>query len=74
MAKNSAKAVLTAATDEWQAQTDLDCLMRASEIRKDKKRMDAVRKIAKERLAELAKVAVDVDNDPASEPDNDGDE
>lgn len=41
----------------WQAEDDLALLMRAKELKKDTKRMAAVRKLAQEKLGELAKLA-----------------
>ena len=40
---------------KWRAEDDLRTLTRAEEIKKDKSRMDAVRKLAKERLEEMQK-------------------
>ena len=41
----------------WQAEDDLALIMRAKELKKDKKRMAAVKKLAQEKLGELAKLA-----------------
>lgn len=41
--------------EDYEVHSDLRILMEASKIKKDKKRMAAVRKLAKEKLAELAK-------------------
>lgn len=38
----------------WQARMDLETLMEACRIKKDKKRMEAVKKEAKKRKTELA--------------------
>jgi len=40
----------------WQAEDDLCLLMRAKELMKDKKRMAAVRKLAKEQVTQLNQV------------------
>lgn len=40
--------------NDWKARMDLETLMEACKIKKDKKRMDAVRKVAKVRKQELA--------------------
>lgn len=37
----------------WRAESDLDTLVRAAEIRKDAQRMAAVRKLAKSKMATL---------------------
>ena len=42
--------------DKWRAEMDLDTLMRASEIRKDPKRMAACKKIAAERMKALGNI------------------
>ena len=42
---------------DWQAESDLDTLMRAREIRADKKRFATAQRVAKERLASIASVA-----------------
>lgn len=76
MAKEKSQKVesaLTTMDNKWRAENDLNTLMQACEIKKDKKRMDAVRVLAKDRLAELAKVSVDVDDDAANEPDGNDD-
>ena len=39
--------------DRWQTEDDLRTLTRAEEIRKDAKRMARVKRLAKERLAEI---------------------
>jgi len=41
----------------WRTEEDMRTLLRADEIRKDPKRMERVRKMAKERLAEFEKIA-----------------
>jgi hypothetical protein len=43
--------------DDWQAESDLDCLMRAEQVESDPKRLAAAQKLAKERLLKLAAVA-----------------
>lgn len=42
---------------EWQAEEDLHALMRAKEIRADKKRMAAVKALAQSKLMSLASMA-----------------
>jgi len=61
-----AKNMATMVSDntDYQAEDDLRTLLRAEEIREDKKRMDAVRKCAKEQLADIAKVAAMPDEKP----------
>jgi len=41
----------------WRAEGDMDTLMRAEEIRKDPKRLQAAATLAKEKVVELATVA-----------------
>lgn len=60
-----AKANMVSASDkEWQAEDDLRTLLRAEEIREDSKRMAAVRKCAREQLADIAKITVLPDSKP----------
>lgn len=42
---------------KWQIEEDLRILARAEEIKKDSKRMAAVKELAKEKMAEMAKIA-----------------
>ena len=55
------KAINMQTEADWRAEEDLRVLMRAKEITRDKKRMEAVRKLAQEQLQSLAKVAGDDD-------------
>lgn len=49
---------------DWQAQSDLECFLRWQEIRKDARRLAAVKKLAKEKLAGYAKaMSVEGDHD-----------
>lgn len=60
MAKKSAKNIGYPMVDKnWQAEDDLRTLMRACEIRKDKDRFAAARKLAKKQLADLKKIDAD---------------
>ncbi len=45
---------------QWQTEEDLQTLVRAGEIRKDKDRLRRVRKLAKKQVEEAAKVAGDL--------------
>lgn len=76
MAKKNSAIASVGIDKEWQTRNDLDTLTRAHEIKKDPARMKAVKALAKSQLADLAKVAVgmDNDNDASKEPDADGDE
>ena len=47
------KMIASPSEAEWRAQDDLRTLMEAKKIEKDRKRMDAVRKLAKEKMAEM---------------------
>lgn len=62
---------------KWAAQRDLETLIEASKIRKDKDRMKAVKKCAKERKEELANNIGEVskiqDADEGKDTDKDGD-
>ena len=56
MAKKKASdvsGVTSADESRWRAESDLDTLVRAAEIRKDAQRMAAVRKLAKSKVATL---------------------
>jgi hypothetical protein len=66
MAKNKAVAAIDEAND-WRVQSDLDTYIRWREIKRDKKRLAAVKKLAEEKLKDYASVANTVS-------DNDGDE
>jgi hypothetical protein len=66
MAKNKAVAAIDAA-DDWRVQSDLDTYIRWREIKRDKKRLAAVKKLAEEKLKDYASAANTVS-------DNDGDE
>ena len=47
-----------AITDKkWQAEDDLRTVARAEEIKKDAKRMAAVKELAKEKMSEMEKIA-----------------
>lgn len=61
--KPNAKTAVLLMDKKWQAESDLDCLMRSCEIKKDKARMKAAQDLAKSRLLELAKVTADEDED-----------
>jgi hypothetical protein len=43
----------------WQAESDLDCLIRADEIQKDPKRFAAAQEVAKARLQSIVNVSSD---------------
>lgn len=45
--------LLTADESKWRAEEDLRTLISAQEIRKDKKRMAAVRKLAREKIEKM---------------------
>ena len=50
---------------EWQARCDMRSLIEAEKIRKDPKRMAAVRKIAQKELAEVAMLAQETEGGKA---------
>jgi hypothetical protein len=45
--------------DSWRVEGDLNTMMEAEKIRCDPKRMAAVQKLAKEKMMDVAKVAMD---------------
>lgn len=59
MAKKSNTVGLSAAEDDWRAESDLRTLMEAEAIEKDPKRMKAVQALAKKKLLDLASVAAE---------------
>lgn len=66
MAKKGNDAAISPESD-WRVQSDLDTYIRWREIKRDKKRLTAVKKLAEEKLKDYASVA-----NAAS--DHDGDE
>lgn len=52
-----AKSIGLKQEDEWRAQDDLRTLLDAKKIQKDSKRMAAVRKLAKEKMADMEALA-----------------
>jgi hypothetical protein len=61
MAKN--KLATVRPDEEWQVESDMRCLMEARTIRNDKKRMGKVKALAQKKLAEVASLASNDDND-----------
>lgn len=62
MGKKSNSMGLIARQDEkWRAEGDLHTCLEYAKIKKDKKRMAAVKKIAKEKVAELKEKIVDTE-------------
>lgn len=57
--KSDTKAAYPMVDRNWQAEDDLRTLMRACEIRKDKDRFAAAKKLAKKKLADLKKIDAD---------------
>ena len=57
MAKKSRVVGIPTTEHKWQAESDLRTLMEATEIKRDKRRFGAAQKLAKDRLADIAKVA-----------------
>jgi hypothetical protein len=55
---------------KWRAEDDLRTLMAADEIKEDKKRMDAVRGLAKEKLVDLARLSVMAGDKPEANDKN----
>ncbi|WP_431484198.1 hypothetical protein [Pseudomonas solani] len=57
MSKGAGKAPQVDESDKWRIEEDLRTLVRAEEIRKDPKRMAAVRRMAGEKLTELKQIS-----------------
>lgn len=57
------KPVSIGPDEEWRVENDMRTLMDAAEIRKDKKRMAKVKAMAQKKLAEVAVIASNSDND-----------
>ena len=53
------KAIAISSSDEWRVENDLNTLLEAEKIEKDKKRMAKVRALAKRRMLEVAGVAAE---------------
>ena len=49
-------------TRDWQVEEDMNCLQRAAEIKKDQKRMEKVKALAKQRLDELVQLSGETTN------------
>lgn len=63
MAKKSSAAGISLKQDQkWQAEMDLDTLMRAEQIEADPKRFKAAAELAKERMVALGAVASEADS------------
>lgn len=58
MAKNSA---MVKEQEDWQAESDLRCLMDCEKIEKDPKRLKAAKELAKKKMMEVAAVASEAD-------------
>lgn len=54
-----AKAIEVSSSDDWRVESDLNTLLEAEKIEKDKKRMAKVRALAKQRMLEVASVAAE---------------
>lgn len=65
MAKKSSNAVVSMDMRDWESEEDLRAYMRVCEIKKDKKRMARVHKLAQAKLEEAAKVAAATGGDEA---------
>ena len=62
MGKGNA-AIAMVDDQKWKAERDLDLYLSFLEMKKDPKRMAAVKKLAKDKLAGIASAATDGDND-----------
>jgi len=66
MSKTKSINVVASDSDQkWRAESDLDCLMRAAEIKADAKRLKAAMAIAEERQRQLNGVKDEVVEDAA---------
>jgi hypothetical protein len=62
--KKSSPDVAVGMDKDWQAEDDLRTLVRAGEIKDDKKRYNAAMKMAREKVSEMQEIAGgDVEND-----------
>lgn len=68
MAKKN-KPTLYGPDESWQAESDLRTYLEWCAIKKDKKRLESMRKLAKEKVGEMAQAST-----AAGGNDNDGDE
>lgn len=59
MVKKSRASAAISMDEEWKVESDMRCLMEASAIRKDKKRMAKVKALAQKKLSEVAGLAGD---------------
>ena len=55
------KAVADPSENDWRTESDLNTLLEAKKIEADKKRMDKVRALAKQKMLDVASVAADED-------------
>lgn len=55
------KAVADPSENDWRTESDLSTLLEAKKIEADKKRMDKVRALAKQKMLDVASVAGDKD-------------
>jgi hypothetical protein len=55
------KAVSDPSENDWRTESDLNTLLEAKKIEADKKRMDKVRALAKQKMLDVASVAADED-------------
>jgi len=59
MESNMAKAIAVSNSYDYRVESDLNTLLEAEKIEKDKKRMAKVRALAKQRMLEVAVVATE---------------
>lgn len=59
MAKKGKNSIATVSCDDWEVRNDLDTLIQAERIEKDPKRMAKVKALAKQRMLDMAIVAVE---------------
>lgn len=69
VAKNKRKAMVISEDQAWRAESDLHTYLQWCEIQKDSKRMEAMKKLASEKLGDYAraaaavgKIGVDIDD------------
>ena len=54
-------SIAAASDNDWRTESDLNTLLEAKKIEADKKRMDKVRALAKQKMLDVASVAADED-------------
>ena len=61
--KSSGNTIGLSMPTDWQAQSDLDTMLRSEEIEADSKRLAAVQALAKKKMMDMAAIAKEGPND-----------